>query len=119
MKTLPGAWKVAAMLGLAALAVGVAPRPAAAQLFGRRVVIVNPAPVATVYTPATVVAAPVQAVYAPPVVAATTVTTTSYAAPVATTYAAPVATTYVAPVIVQRVRPRKVVVPHQVYRYYP
>lgn len=85
--------------------------------------------VPTAYAAPAVLAAPVQTVYAAPV-------QTVFAAPVQTTFAAPMVvaapTTYLTPTayavptvatirreVVRSGRPARVVVPRQVYRYYP
>jgi hypothetical protein len=131
--------KMTLAFGLVGGMLGLAASPAEAQLFGRRVVVVQPTYVApapavatTVVAPAPIVySAPAPTVYSAPVVPTTVApseivptsyTATTYGAPVPTAYypayAAPVATVYAAPVVVRRSGRIRVVAPRRVY-YYP
>jgi hypothetical protein len=119
--------KMAAVLGLAALALGASAQPASAGLFGPRTVIVMPgypayaipAPVTTVLTApvstSTVITAPAPVVLPTPVADPGLVPTSYTTSTVVTT---PVPTTYVAPAPIRAPARVRVVYPRRVYRYY-
>ena len=131
MKRPSSAFKIASVLGLAALVLGVTARPASAGLFGPRTVVVEtpgyypaylaPAPVATVYAApvSTVIATPVTTIYPAPVISTAVVDTAVVpsAYTTSTVTAAPIATTYAAPAVVAPAPRVRVVYPRRVYRY--
>jgi hypothetical protein len=116
---------MAAVLGLAALALGASAQTASAGLFGPRTVIVMPgypayavpAPVTTVLTApvSTVVTAPAPTVLSTPLVDPGLVPTSFTTSTVVT---APVTRTFVSPAPVLAPVRVRVVYPRRVYRYY-